>query len=281
MHIPTSWEKTSSEFDTPDGRRFHVVVWGWGPDRSAARWEASGRLQRLIERIRRGEPFPSPYTYGSRPLREQIIQTVDGEGQTAQAVITRNRYGALVLNTARLLFLDIDLPPRTLISHLRHLLRGKRVDSATTLLGKLRNTLGEARPTTTFRLYRTAAGFRAIAIDREFEPGNHATETLMQLTGTDSAYVQLCRAQQSFRARLTPKPWRCGCPLPPGEHPRETPELERQFAAWLGAYEAASSRFATCHYLETIGSGSSSPHAADLVQIHDRLTRCHERSLLA
>ena len=48
--------------------------------------------------------------YPNRPFREQIIRELkDAAGQTS-AVITRNAYGCLVLNTARMMFVDIDLP---------------------------------------------------------------------------------------------------------------------------------------------------------------------------
>ncbi|PYM18749.1 MAG: hypothetical protein DMD78_26770 [Candidatus Rokuibacteriota bacterium] len=66
----------------------------------------------MLNRIRRGEPFPDPYAYGSRPLREEIVQYVDG-ARSAQprAVVTRNSHGVLALNTARTMFLDVDVGP--------------------------------------------------------------------------------------------------------------------------------------------------------------------------
>src|SRR5260221_761431 len=88
MNIPTSWVKAGSEVDAPDGRRFRVHVWGWATDHPAAQSVASGRLQRLIGRIRRGEPLPSPYSYGSRPLRQHIIQTLYACEATSPAIIT-------------------------------------------------------------------------------------------------------------------------------------------------------------------------------------------------
>ena len=78
MEIPPYWVKAAGECLTRDGRRLGVAVWGWGRDRAAAGHEAAGRLQRLLERIRRGEPFPPAYAYGSRPRREEIVQTVWG-----------------------------------------------------------------------------------------------------------------------------------------------------------------------------------------------------------
>ena len=263
MEIPPYWVKAAGECLTRDGRRLGVAVWGWGRDRAVAGREAAGRLQRLLERIRRGEPFPPAYAYGSRPRREEIVQTVEGPLEHPTAVLTRNRYGAVVLNTTRLLFLDVDLPPVTLAQRF------------------LREALLRSRPAATFRLYRTAAGFRALAIDREFDPAGRDTQELMHVAGADPAFVRLCRAQQSFRARLTPKPWRCRCSLPPGEHPREEDAQRRRFAAWRDAYDKASARYATCRYVETVGTGSLIQGARALVALHDRMTRCEQSLPLA
>jgi hypothetical protein len=146
----------------------------------------------------------------------------------------------------------------------------------TTLRNALRN-YGRA----TFRLYRTASGFRVIAIDREFDPSAREVQDLMRATGTDPAYARLCLAQRSFRARLTPKPWRCKSPVPPGQHPRLAVGLQEQFAAWLVDYERAAAHYATCRYLETVGNGSPQGEARKLVEFHDRATRCNEPLMLA
>lgn len=281
MHIPRSWAKAGSECRTRDNRLLNVAVWGWGDDDAAARREAAGRLQRLLERIRRGDPFPRGYEYGSRPIREEILQAFDdGDEEHHVAVVTRNRYGAHVLNTAHLLFLDVDLPAVSLRQRLRRLFSTRSSDPAEEALGRLGAALrryGRA----TFRLYRTAAGFRAVAIDREFDPAGRDTQELMLSTGTDQAFMRLCLAQESFRARLTPKPWRCDCSLPPGAHPRLDDAVRRRFAAWVGAYETASQGYATCRYIETVGSGSPRGQNGKLIALHDRVTRCGDPLPLA
>ena len=279
MHVPKSWVRAASDCQGPDGRQFRVAVWGWGHDYGSAEHEAGARLQRLVDRVRRGEPFPAGYVYASRPLRGEMVGPVGrGPRPEPSALITRNRYGALVLNTARLLFLDIDLPQPTFLARVLHRRRERQAVAALT---NLRDTLRRARPSGTFHVYRTAAGLRVIAVDREYEPGGSDAEQLMHATGTDQAYVQLCRVQESFRARLTPKPWRCHSPLPPGQHPRESPEVQQQFAAWRAEYEKTSLRFATCRYVETLGSESPFPGAGDLIDTHDRLTHAREPLPLA
>src|SRR5436189_4942308 len=109
MHIPRIWAKADAEVETPDRGALPLVTWGWGENEAEARAEARSRLQRLSDRVRRGDPFPDAYAYGSRPIREEILDTI-GDSANPRGVITRNRYGAKVLNAVRLLFLDVDLP---------------------------------------------------------------------------------------------------------------------------------------------------------------------------
>jgi hypothetical protein len=225
------------------------------------------------------KPFPHRYEYEARPLREELLQTVGGADSRATiGIVTRNRYGAQVLNAERLLFLDVDLPPRGLFARLRQLFA--RTTPEERVLAQLRGAL-EHHGGATFRIYRTASGFRVMAVDRPFDPASPETQELMRCTRSDPAYARLCRSQKCFRARLTPKPWRCGVAKPPGEFPRSEPEAAHAFAGWLREYEQASTRFATCRYLETIGNGRASGDARRLQELHDRVTRCEEPLPLA
>lgn len=279
MHIPRVWAKATATERTPDGDSVPVSVWGWGDDESTAKRGAADRLKRVLERLRKGEKFPDRYAYGHRPLREEILRAIPSEnGTDVTAVLTRNSYGAEVLNTARLLFLDIDLPEMPWSSRFRRLFGGASPHDE--VLPKLRQQL-QQYGMATFRIYRTASGFRVMAIDREFDPAGFDVQQLMKKTGTDPAFAQLCLAQRSFRARLTPKPWRARMRPPPGEYPRHDSEIQRHFADWLAKYEKTAPGFATCRYLETVGSGFASVDAGILQQLHDRATRCDELLPLA
>jgi hypothetical protein len=279
MHIPRAWARSSTECTSRGGGKRTVSAWGWGDREAEARQNASTRLSRLVERLGRGEPLERGYEYGSRPLREEILESLDGTGGNSPlAILTRNRYGAQVLNTSGTLFLDIDLAPDTLAQRLRRLVSSS-ASAELKALARLREALvryGRA----SFRVYRTAAGFRAVAVDRAFNPSGREAQELMAATGTDPAFARLCVAQQSFRARLTPKPWRCKCSMPPGDHPRSD-EMRRRFADWLSNYERASSRFATCRFVETVGTGRPEGDAQRVIALHDRLTRCEEQLPLA
>lgn len=278
MNIPRAWAKASGEAKFPDGRLFRVSVWGWADDDATARIGAAERLRRVLERIRAGQPFPEKYGYGNRPLREEILETFPGSSDGPEAVVSRNSYGAQVLNASRLLFLDVDIAAGNLGQWISRLFGAPSAEEKA--LAKLRDALrryGRA----TFRIYRTASGLRALAVDRQFDPAGREAQDLMQATGTDAAFSRLCLAQRSFRARLTPKPWRCGVSLPPGRHPRLEAETQQRFSSWLRQYEDRSLRYATCHYLETVGDGSPGQNARKLLEHHDRVTRCNEPLPLA
>jgi hypothetical protein len=116
---------------------------------------------------------------------------------------------------------------------------------------------------------------------RDYDPAGREAQDLMKATGTDPWFVRLCLAQKSFRARLTPKPWRVGVKAPPGEYPREG-ETSQRFAEWLREYESASRGYATCRFLETVGKGGlvgGEDHG--LVELHDRATRADSTLPLA
>jgi hypothetical protein len=91
--------------------------------------------------------------------------------------------------------------------------------------------------------------------------------------------MKLCKLQSSFRARLTPKPWRCGCRLPPGSFPREA--ATRRFATRVEEYEAAIRSRSTCELVETRGPGRTLPEVSEIVSEHDRGCRVGEKLPLA
>ena len=278
MHIPRIWTNVSADGQLPDGKVVPVSIWGWGEDERSARATAAERLKRVLERLLRGE-VPDRYAYGSTPLREEILLTIESSvpGEPA-GIVTRNGFGAQILNTARLLFLDVDVAAPTILQRIQRLLGGRSAENRA--LAALRQAL-QQHGRATFRIYRTASGLRALAVDREFDPTGREAQELMQLTGTDPAFARLCLVQRSFRARLTPKPWRCRTSMPPGRYPRPAGEVQVRFTEWLREYEQASKNYATCRYLETAGNGSAKGDVKNLLVLHDQQTRCDEALPLA
>lgn len=280
MNVPKIWRRAERDVAGASGP-LHLSAWGWSADDPAeAERRAAEKLERMAARVAQGLELPSRYDYGERPLREEILDEV-GTGDGA-AVITRNGYGARILNTARVMFVDVDLAQATPAASPSWLGRwfGKSGPAPADPLAELRSKLAAASGSS-FRVYRTAAGFRVLATERPFEPGGGDAEAIMQAVGADPAFVALCRAQRSFRARLTPKPWRCDAPRPPEAYPRESADAEARHAAWLAEYEAASAGRATCHFVEALGPGRVHDAVRPILAIHDEATRADSSLPLA
>jgi len=272
VRIPRYWaraeEQAPPHYDGPS----RVIAWGWSEDsRVEAERHARDRLTELLDRLRQGLGLPTGYAYGTRPLREEILEELRDRSGVTYALVTRNSYGSVVLNAAQVLFVDVDIPWPTVGQRLARLLGSRRPTPEAETLTRIREVLRDDRGGS-YTIYRTAAGFRIVATDPLFTPGSPAAEQLMKALGADPAFIHLCRIQESFRARLTPKPWRCGQPNPPGRFPRDA-EDEAAFAEWRGEYDRAAASRATCRFVESVGWGRVHADAVSVVELHDRMTK--------
>ena len=237
------------------------------------------RAHRVAERLLKGGR-PDRYLYGDRPLREEVLERFEDGSGAVYAAITRNSYGCRVLNTAEIAFVDVDLAPPTLFDHIRfgiQKLLGKSIGSPAQrreadAIAKVQ-LLVNAEPRCGVRVYRTRAGLRHMITHRPMDPKSDATLRTMVELGADPLYLRLCKAQESFRARLTPKPWRCGVSAPQVRFPWPGAEAESRFRVWERDYEARSQRYATCELVREIGNAKVHPEIKSLFKLHDRLTK--------
>ena len=278
MRIPKIWASAAATVETASGKETPLKCFGWSDSTmDEARSRASEALARLSARVRSGAPFPEPYTYASRPIREQILEELRDRSGEIEALVTRNGYGAEVLNTARLMFVDIDDPPESgggIMALFRTLFGGaKPVPAPDAGIPVGLSSFAESHPQWGFRVYRTRAGWRVLVTHDLFDPASRETAGALAALGCDPKYVELTRVQQCFRARLTPKPWRCGVRRPERLFPREDVVVEREFAEWVKQYETAGARFATCKFVGTLGRGRDCETASRLIARHDRGTR--------
>src|SRR5437764_1228510 len=109
MKLARYWTRAKGEALTPAGDRVEVTARGWSNESiNAALQLARETAQRVAGAIASGGAKSQKYLYGDRPLPEQLVQEFrDGSGELS-AVVTRNVYGALVLNARDLMFADID-----------------------------------------------------------------------------------------------------------------------------------------------------------------------------
>ncbi len=134
------------------------------------------------------------------------------------------------------------------------------------------------------RLYRTPAGLRVLVMHQTFQPDDPAVAECFRALGTDPVYVRMCRNQQCFRARVSPKPWRIGVSQHlrprPGVWP-VAPERLHLRQEWVEKYEAAARDYASCAFVESLGSSAVHPDARRVQELHDELCRANSQLPLA
>jgi hypothetical protein len=280
VRIPRFWAAVEGSDTGPRGERVFRRVWGWSMGSTAeAILVAQERLRSaLANRLgaRVGGYYPRT------PLREPILdeRIVDGE---QVFVLTRNRYGAEVLNTDRVLIADVDLPELeepAADGWLRRVLRrsAPRTDplaepaSVVERLGTLADW-ARANPGLGVIVNRTASGLRAFVTGIDDPVSSAHGEQVLAELGADPIYRELCRTHGTFRARLTPKPWRLpGMKAPLERWPFSSYGDERRFQDWLAEYEAVAQQYAVCRRLATHGPPPSTLEA-EIIRLHDDRTR--------
>lgn len=261
------WTRYTTTLDE-SGVRQDVSCYG-GSDESIAdaTRDAEQRLVAVRARMRGQPENPDDY---EADIREELIERLD-----AANAVTRTRYGALVLNSADHLFIDIDEPryrfwegwfgrpdlarrKQRIIANIEQ--RARQADCA---------GLG-------LRVYETHKGIRVIVSGRRIDPRSPQTTRFMRSFNADWLYTTLCRKQACYRARLTPKPYRMKLRAHRVTYPRNT-QQEAAFRAWLPGYESASERYATCRFVRAIGVDARSP----IIEYHDRVSGAQSSRPLA
>lgn len=279
MKTARFWTRAEAEALDEDERPVRAQARGWSNESlEAARTKALELATRVAKRLATRDEDAMRYPYGDRPLPEPVLQQFEG------AIVTRNRYGALVLNTNEMMFVDVDRktgPPKSggIFGSLFGKPKPAPVPGRDPVIDEIeaitnRHNLGA-------RVYETAAGYRLIITSAKFKAGSPEAEALLAAYKSDPLYVRLCRMQESFRARLTPKPWRCDFSAPYGEYPFETADAQRRAYEWEQKYNAKNAMYATCKFIAEMGSGIDDPGFAPLVAYHDQETKAQSAQPLA
>lgn len=290
MKIPKYWARgTYSDSSSTKGE---ICAWGWSDisqdDAKSAAVERAKRISqalndpdRDVKGLRRGQE----YEYGAYPLREEVIETLKDDAGNVIAMITRNRYGALVLNTTQVCFVDVDFPEPTsaglgFFDKIKWFFSSSMYKEASEALAKkTTDSIGawaKAHPHQSFRLYRTAAGLRLLFTDRLYDPVSPEVNQLFEQLGSDRLYRALTKKQECFRARLTPKPWRCGASSP-GNGYQFTADgaaggVKSEHERWTVAYDKAGEGFAVCELLNSYGQAPADPGISRMLSLHDGYT---------
>lgn len=272
------------------GKAGSFSAWRWSANSVAEAQDlAMKAAMALADRFRNGIEMHSHggRYYPNHPLREQMLQEFRDLSGQLTAVVTRNSYGCQVLNTAQVMFVDIDLPePRPPRRGFLASLFGKAptapppASDPSAALAKV-EAWTKANPGWGWRVYRTRAGLRLLAVQAPVAPESDAAKQVFEALGADPLYRILCQTQKCYRARLTPKPWRCGVFAKPRRWPWLTERDKTRFEKWEAQYRSFSGAWATCEFLQHIGNATVHPEVAKVIAFHDEATRVHSNLKLA
>ncbi len=178
-----------------------------------------------------------------------------------------------------MLFVDVDFPKVTptglwdaILLSLSRKRRQWRQAAARELTLESVKAWGQQHADHSFRVYRTRAGLRVLFTDRLYEPKSEETSRILDELGSDRLYRRLTSNQECFRARLTPKPWRCGCDRPPNRYPWPDDASERLYRDWERRYTKAGENYGVCELLEVCGNAAPDNEIVTILETHDRLT---------
>ncbi len=320
MHIPRYWKQVKRTISIEPGKYRHwypdsdmpveleILAWGYSDDSpEMAERQADERMRDIAEAYKRPERDEGFY-YPNGVIREDVLERIE-DGEDTKAVITRNRYGAEVLNTSGLMFVDIDVdlsdiePPSFFqklfgqaekIQKRNDEITKERFDQA---LNKVYDYMRNDRDNGFF-LYKTHSGLRLIAASSEFAPDSEETMRILDGLGSDPLFQRLCKSQKCFRARLTPKFWRMNrddfdalTPSPTFGF-RKTQDISvrwtsddndnlRYYDEWIRNYTRLSRNYATCQFLESVGITKVAPELKKIINLHDSRTGAYTRLPLA
>lgn len=270
MYFPKFWSK---------GHWNGFFAWGWSDEsQELAKELGDSRAKNIGTLIGQKKIIRSEsYGYSKTPLREEILEEIKDEN--IKIIITRNSYGCEVLNTNNVIFIDVDLfvkaPKRSIMDVLLGRNRFNKLEAKNTLeieKLKLLENFCKKNPDFGFRIYKTAAGLRYLVTTHLNLPDQKIIQELFKSLDCDPYYAKLCLLQKSFRARLTPKPWRCGIDRPSIRFPYESIDQLNLHKNWLSKYSQVSKNFQTTSFVKTIGQAKVLDEILKVVNIHDERT---------
>jgi len=193
-------------------------------------------------------------------IMEEVIHTIDDDN-----IVTRNRYGALILNSKKLLFIDIDSHTNSLSDFIFR----RNFSPKELMLFYIEKTAQKKKyDRFGFRVYETAKGFRVLVTNKDFDPRSKESKGIMNDFNSDYLYRWLCIKQNCYRARLTPKPYRIKQKGIKVIYPNRNKEQELFLSKWIMEYDQKSKDFSTCHLVKEIGRTQMN----DAIEYHDKLT---------
>ncbi|MBM6404511.1 hypothetical protein JQN72_09685 [Phycicoccus sp. CSK15P-2] len=228
------------------------------PERGAER-RSSGGVGRFIRRVVLGRPDPTPMAPGA-----QDASGLDAPAEPVSSVAAGYAaYPSLPGEGARVTATGPSTP-----------------SVAESLACEPAWEFARLHPDLGVRVYRTAAGLRVLVTGADAGPASDTARALLTELRSDPLYVELCSTHDSYRARLTPKPFRVGVPALGVRWPCPDDAAERGWLRWVDRYDEASAGASVCRLLSASGPVPSADEQA-LVELHDERTGVGSRLPLA
>ncbi len=234
----------------------------------------------IRSRILNGERFIKSEDYVA-PIREELLEEISPGN-----IITRNYYGAEILNTETIIFADVDHKcfKRRYVPGFFGRLFGKKEESEAEYQDRVQTSVinsikQEWIEKSHIRVYRTHSGYRVLFAGLQIQPGSRECYDLLCYMNSDILYNLLCRKQQCCRARLTPKPGRIKQRSLRLRYPFEAEQTEK-INEWIQEYNQKSAQFAVCKLIATYGRNPD-VEEQKIIAYHDEKCRAKERLPLA
>lgn len=285
MKFPRYWTKGSHQGIAADGRTILYQAYGWSSESMEEAARVAERRAKKAAEMGQWATKKKEYEYGDIPFREEIVDSIQSNGNEI-GVISRNRYGSLVLNTDKVMFVDLDVPGAPVAGFFDAILtifsaqrkQAKQELMERYVLQKV-EVWTNSNPDSSYRLYRTHGGFRMVFTDQLHEPKSSQTKNILEQLGCDALYMKLTDKQECFRARLTPKPWRCGMKKPPSSFPWENEKAEQLYRHWESEYGQRIGSYSTCALHKEVGRPRGIDEITRILQKHDQLALHHGKPL--
>ena len=266
MRIFKYWVEHQESIEIDGIQQLSKVYGGSNTSEIDALSDAKNKLSR-VRAIIKGKPQND--TSYEVDILEEIVHTIDNKN-----IVTRNRYGALVLNSKNALFIDVDYVSKTFFDSLfRRNLSPKEL-----MLVKIEKTMQKSKYSTYgFRVYETCKGYRILVTNHNIDPKSKASNQIMKDFQSDWLYRSLCNKQNCYRARLTPKPYRIRQKGIKVIFPNRTSAQQEELNNWINSYEQKSKNYVTCRLVKQYGKVSLN----NAIRYHDEITGTNRNSKLA
>ncbi len=136
-------------------------------------------------------------------------------------------------------------------------------------------------PELNMRLYRTPMGMRVLFMNNTYSPEDEKTIRILEYFRSDKLYVQMCKNQNCFRARVSPKPWRIGTQIAiPGTGAWPVPDDRlTQRSEWIRNYDRKAKDYASCRFISQLGSTAVNSKAEAVRNLHDEMCKANNNKL--